>query len=35
MEYIDSPWTGRIVGVEKFQGEMVNKGEVVAYLEKE
>ena len=34
MEYIDSPWTGRIVGVEKFQGEMVNKVRLWLILKK-
>jgi pyruvate carboxylase subunit B len=33
LEHIPSFCTGRIVGVEKKQGEMVRKGEVLAYIE--
>lgn len=33
MEQIRSFCTGRVVGIEKKQGEMVRKGEVIAYLE--
>ncbi len=35
LEHIDSFWTGRVVGVEKHQGDLVKKGEVIAYIEKE
>ena len=34
LEHIGSFCDGRIVGVEKKQGEMVRKGEVLAYIEK-
>lgn len=34
IERIESFTTGRIVGVEKKQGELVSKGEVIAYVEK-
>ncbi len=33
MEHVASFCTGRIVGVEKKQGDLVNKGEIVAYIE--
>ena len=33
IERIDSFTTGRIVGVEKKQGEMVRKGDIIAYVE--
>jgi biotin carboxyl carrier protein len=33
MEQIGSFCTGRIVGVEKKQGEMVRKGEIIAFIE--
>ncbi|HEY5508794.1 MAG TPA: oxaloacetate decarboxylase [Paludibacter sp.] len=33
LEHISSFCTGRIVGVEKQQGEMVRKGEVLAYIQ--
>ena len=35
LEHIDSFCTGRIVGVEKHQGDLVKKGDVVAYIEQE
>ena len=34
LEHISSFCTGRVVAVEKRQGEVVQKGEVIAYLEK-
>lgn len=34
LEHISSFCTGRVVAVEKRQGEIVQKGEVIAYLEK-
>ncbi|MBN2767412.1 MAG: oxaloacetate decarboxylase [Paludibacteraceae bacterium] len=34
LEHINSFCTGRVVAVEKRQGEIVQKGEVIAYLEK-
>jgi len=34
LEQIGSFCTGRIVGIEKKQGEMVRKGEIIAYIEK-
>jgi len=33
IESINSFCTGRVVGVEKHQGDMVNKGDVIAYIE--
>jgi len=33
LEHINSFCNGRIVGVEKKQGEMVKKGDVIAYIE--
>lgn len=35
LEHIGSFCTGRIVGVEKQQGEMVRKGEVLAYIQQQ
>jgi pyruvate carboxylase subunit B len=35
LEHIASFCTGRIVGVEKNQGDMVRKGEILAYIEKD
>jgi pyruvate carboxylase subunit B len=34
IERIDSFVTGRLVGIEKKQGELVTKGEIIAYMEK-
>lgn len=34
LEHINSFCNGRIVGIEKKQGEMVKKGDVIAYIEK-
>ena len=34
LEHISSFCTGRVVAVEKHQGEIVQKGEVIAYIEK-
>lgn len=34
LEHINCFCSGRIVGVEKMQGELVQKGDVLAYLEK-
>ncbi len=35
IESIGSFCTGRIVGIEKKQGEMVNKGEIIAFIEQQ
>ena len=35
LEHIGSFCNGRIVGVEKKQGDIVRKGEVLAYVEKD
>lgn len=34
LEHVGSFWNGRIVAVEKKQGDLISKGEVLAYIEK-